>query len=119
MVIFREEQLDVGSSYDNVEVYTGSFSSKYLLKQVDLGELHVNYERILTLSELPHDFPLFAVSATTAESLKGSPAIRHLAIMGEKHLSLFSVKFGKIELEWLEEKKYMVTELQKIESIPR
>ena len=43
MVIFREEQLDVGAAFDNVEVYLGSFSPKYLLKKVDLGELYVNY----------------------------------------------------------------------------
>ena len=50
MVIVREERVDLDKKFDQVELYIGSFSAKYLLNKLDLSQLHINYEKILTLT---------------------------------------------------------------------
>ncbi len=61
LVVMREERMESESPLEEVEVYFASFNSKYLLKKFDLASLTISYERVLTLSQLPSDQPIFAV----------------------------------------------------------
>lgn len=102
LIIFREDLLEVEKDFDEAEIYIGSFSSKYLFKKIDLRQIHVNYERILTLSQVPRDRPLFACRYQEQEGTgKGASHFTSLLLLGEANFSLWSVKLGRIELDWL------------------
>lgn len=117
LLVLREEQAEGESAMEEVEVYFANFSPKYLLKKFDLAALTLSCERVLTLSQLPADKPLFAVLQQFEE---GKPAslFRTLLVVGERFASVCSMKLGRVELEWLESTAYLAGELAKIESLP-
>ena len=82
MVVVREERVDLDKKFDQVEVYIGSFSAKYLLKKLELSQLHVNYEKMLTLTELPHDFILFAFGNYFQDKKRSGNSLCQLGVVG-------------------------------------
>lgn len=78
-----------------MEVYIGSFSPKYLFKKLLISDITINYERILTLSSLPRDTPLLA---TIHQYEEAKNTFRNLAIIGQKCMSMLSIKLGKLEV---------------------
>ena len=60
-----------------------------------MGLLTVNYEKIMVLTELPRDYLLFAGLMGFQERKKGG-AICQIIIFGEKYLSSFNMRFGRI-----------------------
>lgn len=84
---------------DAVEVYFASFNTKYLFKKFDLKNITLSCERILTLTHLPKDQPLFAVMYQYEFSVgKSASLLRSVLIMGEKSASVCSMKLGRVEL---------------------
>jgi hypothetical protein len=97
LVVMREERMESESPLEEVEVYFASFNPKYLLKKFDLTSLTVSCERVLTLSQLPSDQPLFAVMQQVEEGTgKNCSIFRHLLIVGQRMASVCSMKLGRV-----------------------
>jgi hypothetical protein len=98
LIVMREERVDE-AQVDEVEVYFASFSNKYLFKKFDLSGITLSCERVLTLSQLSRDRPLFAVLYQFEEGLSKSASLfRTVLIVGERTASICSMKLGRIEL---------------------